>query len=60
MATNSTIGRTRIQQRIRDKKVVHVIEQRVRFRWREIEGKVYDNRFTAIAEKAVIDGRIKC
>ena len=52
--------RTRIQQRIRDRKVVHVIEQRVRFRWREIEGKTYDNKFTAIAEKAVIDGRFKC
>lgn len=52
--------RTRIVQRIRDHKVVHVIEARRRFRWREIEGKVFNNRFTAIVEKAVIDRRTTC
>lgn len=52
--------RTRIIRRIRDNKVAYIIEARVRLRWREIEGKVFYNRFTAIAEKAAIDGRTKC
>lgn len=55
-------GPTRIRTRIHEGKIVHVIERRVRLRWRAVDGMRFNNKFTAIAAKSAMDRmeRVTC